>query len=321
MIYLNDFAPHDGVLRVHLIAHGPDYPKSDAFLLELDGEYLLIDGGMEHITASYTYLVRLRARLADRAPAEAAHAPLRLSWFVSHFHIDHVSTTIEYTLRDQRFAFTDVYLPPRSALDPKYNCNGDRKYRDPCLVELARFQPACTLHNIAFGEKGLRTLPFAGAELTIYPPDHDWGVGERLNFVAEHYSRGDWTHHSLAVAAINACCMWLGVRYAGRQCLFTGDTMKREADRHDEPFDAMRALWGERIGRVDLLKYLHHGYVRDSAAAGMLAMKPAFVVVTHPESTTPAAMRAIGGRMPEVINCALRDYVVEIAADGGIKVI
>lgn len=65
MIYLNDFAPHDGVLRVHLIAHGPDYPKSDAFLLELDGEYLLIDGGMEHITASYTYLVRLRARLAD----------------------------------------------------------------------------------------------------------------------------------------------------------------------------------------------------------------------------------------------------------------
>ena len=51
-MYANDFAVRDGILRVHLIGHGEEPPKSDAFLLEYNGALVLIDGGLIGCSAS-----------------------------------------------------------------------------------------------------------------------------------------------------------------------------------------------------------------------------------------------------------------------------
>ncbi len=328
MRYANEYAPRDGVLRLHLIAHGPAVKKADAYLIALDGEYYLIDGGMTDDTTSYEYLIRLRAALLDRAPAEDAHAPLRLHWVVSHFHQDHVAATMQYILRDRRVAVDRVYLPPRTALDPKYPDNGDTKYRDKCLDLLARHQPEAEIITSTFGGDPL-TLPFgddgrSGGTVTLYPPDRDWGVGEAFRYIVDNYYDGDETRPNTAVAVVNACSQWMQIRWGGRSCLFTGDTMKRKAKLDGEAFETMLARWGAAIGEVDIAKWLHHGYVRDNAAARMLSLRPRRIIVSHPDATAPVAARefvaAHGGVMPEFINCAERDVVIDISADGGVKV-
>lgn len=324
MVYANGFAAHDGVLRLHLLAHGPQTKKADAYLLALDGEYYLIDGGMTDDTASYEYLIRLRDALLARAPAEAAHAPLRLNWVVSHFHQDHVATTMQYTLRDRRIVLDRVYLPPRSALDPKYPDNGDIKYRDTCMALLDRHQPQAEVIVSEFGGQPL-TLPFGqGGEITFYPPDRDWGVDDAFRYIVDNYYDGDENRPNTAVAVVNACSQWVGVRYAGRSALFTGDTMKRRHKLDGEAFDTMLARYGAELGEVDIAKWLHHGIVRDKAAAGMFTLNPRRVIVSHPEATAPEAARDYiaehGGRMPEFLNCAQKNIVVCISADGGIKV-
>ncbi|MBQ8398126.1 MAG: hypothetical protein IJX53_08040 [Clostridia bacterium] len=322
-IYANDYAAHDGVLRLHLIAHGPVTPKADAFLIALDGEYYLIDGGMTANTGTYEYLIRLRAALLDRAPA-GTHAPLRINWVVSHFHQDHIGATLDYVIRDRRIEFDRIYLPPRSAIDPKYPDNGDNKYRGITAELIARMQPQATVIDVGFGHDAKLVIPYGdGGEITIYPPDRDWGLEENLAYMVDNYYDGNWEKPNIAVAAVNACSQWMGIRYGGRQCLFTGDTMKRKAKLDAEAFDTMYALWGAEIGQVDVLKYLHHGVARDKAARGMLKFQPKRVIVTHSQPTAPEALREViaedGGTMPEIIACGDRSYVLEIAADGGIK--
>lgn len=326
MLYANDCAPRDGVLRLHLIAHDPQVKKADAYLIALDGEYYLIDGGMTDDITAYAYILRLRAALLENAPADAAHAPLRLNWVVSHFHQDHIAANLQYLLRDRRIAYDRIFLPPRTALDPKYPDNGDTKYRDKCLDIIARFHPQAEVIVSAFGGDAL-TLPFgdgSGASVTLYPPDRDWGVGESFRYIVDNYYDGDETRSNTAVAVVNACSQWMGIRYAGRSCLFTGDTMKRKHKLDAEAFDTMLARWGAEIGEVDIAKWLHHGIVRDKAAEGMLSLCPKRVIVSHPDATAPDAAREYiaehGGTMPEFINCAQKDIVIEIAADGGIKV-
>lgn len=324
MIYANDYAARDGVLRLHLIAHGPAVKKADAYLIALDGEFYLIDGGMTDDTATYEYLIRLWAALLDRAPAEAAHAPLKLNWVVSHFHQDHVAATMQYVLRDRRIVLDRVYLPPKTVLDPVHINNGDLKYRGKLLDLLADRHPEAQVIVSEFGGDPL-SLPFGeGGEIVLYPPDRDWGEGEALQYIIDGYYDGDAAHRNVATAVVNACSQWMSVRWGGRHCLFTGDTMKRRRELDAEAMETMLARHGGAIGEVDILKWLHHGIIRDAAAAGMLSMRPKRVIVSHPDATAPEAARAhiaaAGGTMPEFLNCAQRDMLIEIAADGGIKV-
>lgn len=325
MLYANDYAVRDGVLRLHLIAHGPAVKKADAYLIALDGEYYLIDGGMTDDTSAYEYLIRLRAAILDGAPVEAAHAPLRLNWVVSHFHQDHMAATVQYILRDRRIVLDRVYLPPMTGLDPKYSGNGEIKYRAKTLAVIADRHPEAHVIVSEFGGDRL-TLSFGeGGEIVLYPPDRDWGVGEDLQYLIDGYYDGDDGHRNVATAVVNACSQWMLIRWGGRKCLFTGDTMKRRADLDGEAMDAMLARYGGEIGEVDILKWLHHGFKRDRAAAGMLSLCPRRVIVSHPDATAADAARAYiaghGGVMPEFINCARRDVVIEIAADGGVKVV
>ena len=82
----NDFAARDGILRVHLIGHGEEPPKSDAFLLEYNGSFTLIDGGLSGCPASLEYLLNIRRKLLSEHSArqEDTNCRLRIRVMISH---------------------------------------------------------------------------------------------------------------------------------------------------------------------------------------------------------------------------------------------
>ena len=57
MVCENDFAVQDGKLRVHLISTRSTVKKSDSFIVEYGGEYLLMNGGVKDFNRT---LARLR---------------------------------------------------------------------------------------------------------------------------------------------------------------------------------------------------------------------------------------------------------------------
>ena len=89
-MYANDFAAKDAHLRVHMIGHGSDTKKSDAFLLEYQGAFVMIDGGMEECDATIRYLLDLRAHILSDRPEliEDPSCRLRLRVMISHCHRD-----------------------------------------------------------------------------------------------------------------------------------------------------------------------------------------------------------------------------------------
>lgn len=314
--YANKFAPQTGLLRVHCLHHEEKYKKADAYVIESGGYVLLIDGGMSGSEVTYEYLLGMRREwLASAGLGEDCELPMKLDWLISHCHVDHVSATIEKIIPDARFVFDRVIMPPDSALDPFFHTvgtDGDTKYR-PLIAgafEARGYTP--DVIQIGFGVENVVSFksPDGGTEFTVYPPVADFGVGERLEYMVNGYCDGERTDAKIPTSAINANSIWVRIVKGERSFLFTGDTMKREAHLDREAADQMTEAYRDMIGRVDVMKYFHHGYRRDDAAGLVMSFEPEYIIMSCKDAGGERAVRAA---FPDCsatfINCGFGDFL------------
>ena len=139
----------------------------------------------------------------------------------------------------------------------------------------------------------------------------DGGVGERLKLIIDNYYDGDESIPQIPVAAVNACSMWVHLRFGQHTFLFTGDTIKRCAHLY-EALDEMTDAYADFIGHVTVLKFPHHGFKRDEGVADMLRFTPDYMVMTTEHATAP---ERIAQDFPDcsstIINCGNTTYIFE----------
>ncbi len=321
---INDFYSHagrcDGVLRGIMVSHPEDIGKSDGFIFVLNCHVLLLDGGMKGCTTTKDRLLKLRESIAP-------NGQLRITWVVSHYHVDHIVETIECILPDsEKFEFDDIYLPPWTKLEAPYAEYGDVKYHDRLLNTISEYQPKATLHQLKFAaEGGFREFfEYAGAKVTLMPPDMDWSAEHEINDIIRKGCYGDdASPKQVATYVVNSASLWVKISYAGKRLLFTGDSMKRTSFHKDESFDRMLELWRHYFDHVDFLKWPHHGVLRDDAAAGVLSIRPKYILLTTQAETASAYTEA---NFPEeykkikFVNCALSDVYLKVSPDGEFEV-
>lgn len=321
---VNDFAPHDNILRVRLVGHASaERCKSDAFIITYNDRVWLVDGGMRGNLDSYERLLELRqAWLGDRRhAAEDEKYKLHITWLVSHFHLDHVQTTVAHTLKSPYIALDEAVIPPVTELPPEYPMNDDAYFRPMTEEVIAKYQPGAGITVVDAGRTGIDRRTYGELSLDILPPECDWGTPENIGFMAELYSGGLRDDKRASITVINSNCIWFVFRFAGRSILLTGDTMKRYPDRADEPYDRMHQLYSEIIGsHVDIVKWVHHGIARDEAAACVHALSPEYIVITTAERET--ASEKFAADYPDnectVVRVGAADELFRIMSDGSV---
>ena len=314
-IFPKDFTLRDGVLRIVCLAH-PEVTKSDGFIFALNGHYILHDGGMTKTTFALDALLALR----EAAGVDVLH----FDWLISHYHIDHVCGPIENVICDPRFAIDTVVLPPHNAL-PEDMPHGDTKYSPRIEAAIREFHPNCRRIEVHYHSENPSTIlySFEGAEIEILPPDTDWSRPRELyELIANAYFDTDDIYNPKVPTSVgNTASVWYLIRYAGRKILFTGDSMKRTRTITEESVDRMWAIWGEKIGHPDVAKWPHHGQARDNADLVMHAMDPAYILTTtNCESASVRYAEAFPDHKTRFFNCADRDVIIDVAADGALDV-
>lgn len=317
--YVNKFAPRDGRLYVYCLHHEESVFKADSYVFILDGSVWLLDGGMKNSYVTRDFLAELRREwLALGGLDESSTLKLKMDWFVSHFHIDHVSATIETLLPDSRFEFGTMYLPPITALDNAYcpdgsNGNGDVKYRPRLQKALQKYGTGEEkIVQFEFGMQNITDIfdDSGKLQMTVYPPIADAGLGERLEYNINEYWGGDRTYKAIPTVVVNSNSNWLRLKFGKHSFLFTGDTMKREAYLDLESANEMVAAYHDIIGNVDVIKHVHHGYRRDDAASLMMSFEPSHVIFSCREEGASATYRRDYPDSPvKLHNCAAEDVV------------
>ena len=316
----NAFAPHDGILRVHLIAHGADPAKSDAFLLEYNGTYLMIDGGSPATDAALQYLLGVRRTLLAEHPEliEDESCRLHLDLIATHCHVDHVGAWHAHILCSPYLEIGTVRMPPDSAIAPHHvggGVDGDARYRPKIARALKNFQPQANVLTHEFGAAHLHTFRMISDDptsptVTVCPAVCDWGIGDKVEYIIKHYHPTGESLQGVPVQVVNNCSDWFHIRHGSRTFLFTGDNVKKFADYDDESADLMTNAYLPILGSVDVVKYIHHGYKRDAGAADMMAFEPSYVIIGAEQSTGGEAIRAKFPHSPvKIVNFALQTYV------------
>ncbi len=320
-IYANKFAPGDGKLKVYCLHHEDTVFKADAYVFILDGQVWLLDGGMKDSCVTKAFLTDLRREwLTLGGLPEDCDAPLRMDWFVSHFHVDHVSVTIEQLIPDPRFELGTLYLPPATCLDPAYfpegsQGNGDAKYRPRLEAALKKYGSG--EENIVVSHFGAENImdfcdQTGKLHLTVYPPLADAGEGWRLDYNINEYWGGDRRYKGIPTVVCNSNSNWLRLRFGNHAFLFTGDSMKREPHLDRESANEMVEAYIDTIGRVDVIKHVHHGYRRDDAAGLMLRFDPKHIIFSCREEGASAYYHRDYPDAPVTLhNCAARDILFE----------
>lgn len=319
--YVNDFAPRDGMLYVRCLHHEESVFKADAYVFILDGQVWLLDGGMKDSYVTGDYLAELRREwLTLGGLDESSGLKLKIDWFVSHFHVDHVSVTIDLLIPDSRFEFGTMYLPPITALDESYcpsgsHGNGDVKYRPRLRKALEKYGTGKEkIVQLDFGMQNITDIfdNSGKLQMTIYPPIADAGLGERLEYNINEYWGGDRTYKAIPTVVVNSNSNWLRLRYGKHNFLFTGDTMKREPHLDLESTNEMVAAYHDIIGNVDVIKHVHHGYRRDDAAGLMLSFEPKHIIFSCREEGASAYYhRDFPDAEVTLHNCAAEDVIFE----------
>lgn len=315
-MYVNELAQREGLLRVHLIGHGEEPSKSDAFLLEYNGSFVLIDGGMVDCPISLDYLMEIRRTLLADHPEllEDSACRLRIRVMISHCHRDHVGALCSHVFPSPYIEIEELYMPPDSCLDEKYGLSGDLKYR-PQLAEARRaYQPAARVIDVLFGAENRMTLPMvsddaAAPVITICPPWKNSADPERIAVLTRALKGGE-ENPNIATLVANNNSMWIHVRHGGNTFLFTGDTVKKKKPMGYEMIEEMIRVYADVLGQVDVVKYVHHGYKRDAAAGVMLSLSPKYVVLTTVVATAAAAIHEQEpDHKVKLLNCGVQTYV------------
>ena len=313
----NDFAARDGILRVHLIGHGEEPPKSDAFLLEYNGSFTLIDGGLSGCPASLEYLLNIRRKLLSdhSARQEDTNCRLRIRVMISHCHRDHLGALVTHVFPSPFIEVEELYLPPDGGLDEKYGLSGDIQYRPGLHEAREKYQPNARVIDVAFGAENRLVVPMtadAGAPvITLCPPWMNSALPERVKLIGDALKPGE-ENPQLATMVTNNNSVWMHVRHGKRTFLFTGDTVKKKKPMGYEMPEEMIAAYADVLGQVDVVKFLHHGYKRNGAVDTVMSLSPRYVFVTTCLATADSLLHE---RYPDcdikTLNCGVTTYIFE----------
>ncbi len=295
-VYVNDTATARPRMEVVFLKQPQADNKSDAALLvnfALKGvEVFLVDGGMPNCTALKALLDLRRSLLVQMGKQDEEKNPdykLRFTSLVTHCHPDHIGELVNNVLRNPFFELEDLYLPEATALptggDYLDSHNSDVNERVALLRQVGQFQKHASIHTVPFAAK--REIPLDGGKIELYGPVADWGSGEALRYIIDTYyaqASPEKRKSDVPTAVINSNCLWYRFVFQGKSILFTGDVMKK-VRRDDEPFDRMIDFYGPQSLRSDIVKYPHHGILRNPAAPRLvtellLDASRSFVVVT-----------------------------------------
>ena len=329
VIYANDFAVKEPILKLHCISHKTlRNHKSDAFVFEYCGEFYLIDGGLPEATYVVSYLLEIRKSLLKDHPEHLSNprCKLRLNWIISHFHTDHVGAVLKKLMPNPYFAFADIYSPPDSNIAEEYQIHekdGDEQLRPQMQKVLQSLEfPICRIHDIPFGKEHAFTVHTdsgIGKEVsfTFLPPPRDLGEKWYMDYIFDYYKTDDGGNDRMPVAAVNNSSVWMLAEFAGKRFLFTGDTMKREKYMYSEGLEFMMEAYADSIGKVDVLKFVHHGFVRNRALPAMLSFEPEIMIVSKTDSKIPELMeRKYPDSKTKVVNVADETLVITCGFDG-----
>ena len=312
-MFANEFAKKDGILRVHMIGHG-DPPKSDAFMLEYNDAFYLIDGGIDVLDYALQYLLNIRRELLRDHPEliDDTSCKLKITSMASHCHIDHIGALFAWVFPSPYIEVDTFYIPPASQMDPHYNLkdtNGDVKYRPRLAEALEKYQPQAKVITHEFGAENRFTFRMIEGDesspaITVCPAYLDYGIGEKMEHLVSIYCDGDHDDHKIAILAVNNCSDWFHIRHGERTFLFTGDTTKKLPTPTEEMAGEMTDVYLPILGQVDMVKYVHHGYARDSAASDMMRFDPKYVVISARMGSGANVIRKLFPDHPvKLINC------------------
>jgi hypothetical protein len=329
IIYANDFARKEPILKLHCISHKTlRNHKSDAFVFEYCGEFYLIDGGLPEATYVGAYLLEIRNSLLKDHPEYLSDpcCKLRLNWIISHFHTDHVGAVLEKLIPNPYLAFAEIFSPPDSDIAEAYQIHekdGDERLRPQMREALRALKaPIYRIHDIPFGTEHQFTVTTSsgiGKEVsfTFLPPPRDLGEKWYMDYLFDCYKTESGGNDRMPVAAVYNSCVWVLAEFAGKKFLFTGDTMKREKYMYSEGLEFMMEAYAETIGRVDVLKFVHHGFVRNRALPAMLSFEPEVMIVSKTDSKIPELMeRKYPDSKTKVVNVADETLVITCGYDG-----
>ncbi len=326
MVFANDLAAKTGRLRVHFIGHKPcEFKKTDAFLVEYDGEFTLIDGGMPGVPAAVNYLKSIRASLLSEHPEllDDENCKLRINWFISHFHVDHVGHPLEEVITCPFIKIARIVAPPDTTIDQKYNpedTDGDEKYRPILADAIEKYCPDVERIDIPFGKENMREWKNGRLTSAFLPPPYDGGIGDRFfKVVIGGYYKGDDTNPMIPVATVNSGAAWHYFKLGRHSFLFTGDSMQRLTDEYkaangglQEAGDDMKEAYGDYLGHVSVVKFLHHGLVRDLATPLVLSFKPGWIVCSSEYATAPDYIKKNYPRCrAKLLNCGNVNIIFE----------
>ena len=312
-MYANDFAVRDGVLRVHLIGHGEEPPKSDAFLLEYNGAYVLIDGGLIDCDASLKYLLKIRRALLGECADSDCRLKIRV--MISHCHRDHVGALVSHVFPSPLIEVEEIYMPPDAQLDERFGISGDVIYRPGLQQAIETYQPEARVIDLAFGTENRMTIPMTddadAPVITLCPPWCNSGSPERVSLLCNALKHGE-ENPNISTLVTNNNSVWVHVRHGKRTFLFTGDTVKKKKPMGYEMPEEMIAAYADVLGQVDVVKFVHHGYKRDAAVDAMMSLSPRYVFVTTCLAT---ADQLLHEKYPEsdvkTLNCGIDTYIFQ----------
>ena len=295
-VHVNDIAVDKPRMEVSFLKQPATDNKSDAALLVTYApkgvEVFLVDGGMPNGTALKALLDLRRSLLVKMGKQDEEKNPdykLRFTSLVTHCHPDHINELVDNVMQSKSFELEDLYLPEATALptggDYLDSHNSDVNERLALLGQVGQFQKQADIHTIPFATK--QEIPCEGGKIELYGPVSDWGKGEALRYIIDTYyadASPEKRKNDVPTAVINSNCAWYRFVFQGKSVLFTGDVMKK-AQRDDEPFDRMLDFYGPQSLRSDIVKYPHHGILRNPATPRLvdgllLDLKRSFVIVT-----------------------------------------
>lgn len=251
--------------------------KSDAFYItctdENGMELYLVDGGLA-TGKCMMELNNLRKEILKKAGLESEaknkNYKLDVNLLISHFHSDHVRELSNGLIANKFLRMLSAYYPAPTVLDQSgvydNSKNSDIDDRAAVLSTLNRSWPDAEQHEIGFGDTYIVDTNMG--ELKLFASDMDWGTPENAKYTEEVYYPTDLAARraDMPVAVVNCNCLWMRFAFAGHSVLFTGDTMKKKTDVHDEPLDRFIAYYGDEALKSDIVKYPHHGLSRNPAA-------------------------------------------------------
>jgi len=335
MVFANDYAAQNGKLKVYFIGHSENVQKADAFVVCYNGEVYLIDGGHTDTYHGLRFLLSLRKKYlkSEKALIHDIDCKLRVNLIVSHFHVDHVEALIAGIATNAFIDFANVYLPGAVTIPDEYKKltrNSDKAYRPYLEKIIKKLHPRASIITIPYSADSVTDISCGDLSATIYPFPFDPASEEYLAYMCELYAKQALEKNGIADSrtkastyALNAGSLWVRFALGSNSFLFTGDTMKKTdgEDGKNEAVDVMMRTYKDRIGKVTVLKYVHHGYARDTAAPYMLEFEPEYIILTTQIATAEDAVRAIDPDTKAVfVNSGLQTVLFECTRDSGTEI-